>query len=392
MPDGREAITVRVAGSLAEVDAAGWDACAGTESPFVRHAFLSALEDSGSATAETGWAAQHLVIEDEAGGYLAVAPMYLKNHSYGEYVFDWGWAEAYERAGGRYYPKLICAVPCTPTKGPRLMVRPGTSTDQTEHLQATLASAMVQVAERMKVSSVHINFPNEAEWKLMGDVGYLQRQGQQFHWENQGYETFDDFLTQLSSRKRKNIKKERARVKEMPLDIQALRGAEITEAHWHPFYGFYCNTTDRKWGESYLTREFFSLIGERCGDDVVLIYGVAEGTPVCGALNLVGSDTLYGRNWGSAANFKFLHFEVCYYRAIDFAIEHGLSRVEAGAQGPHKIQRGYLPSPTYSAHWIADPGLRDAIARFLDDERQGIEHEMTINTRHSPFRQDNDAN
>jgi len=386
MPDGREAITVKVAASLQEVDEAAWNACAGADNPFVRYGFLSALEDSGSATAETGWACQHLIIEAADGSYLATAPLYVKSHSYGEYVFDWGWADAYERAGGNYYPKLLSGVPFTPVTGPRLMVAPDVPADQVADLRAALAAAMVQVAERHELSSLHVNFTTEAEWRAMGELGFLQREGQQFHWQNQGYGSFDDFLAALASRKRKNIRKERARVAEANLDIRALRGAEITEAHWDAFYRFYRNTSDRKWGSSYLRRSFFSLLGERSGDDVVLIVAEAQGMPVAGALNLVGGDTLYGRNWGCAARFKFLHFEACYYRAIDYAIEHGLQRVEAGAQGPHKIQRGYLPVPTYSAHWIPDPHFRDAVARFLDEERLGMAHERALNAEHSPYR------
>jgi len=386
MPDGREAISVRIAQSFGEIDAEAWDACVGNADPFVRHAFLSALEDSGSATAETGWVGHHLVIEDGDGHHLAQAPLYLKTHSYGEYVFDWGWADAYERAGGEYFPKLLCAVPFTPAAGPRLMTRPGLGDEQARELRAALAAAMVQIADQMKASSVHVNFLPEADWRQLGDMGYLQRQGQQFHWLNDGYESFDDFLATLASRKRKNIRKERARVAEAGLDIRALTGAEITEAHWDAFYRFYRDTSDRKWGSAYLTREFFSLLSERAGDAVVLIYAEMDGLPIAGALNLVGADVLYGRNWGCDANFKFLHFEACYYQAIDYAIAHDLKRVEAGAQGPHKIQRGYLPAPTYSAHWIAHPGLRDAIDRFLADERLGIEHEMKVLSEHSPFR------
>jgi len=386
MPDGREAISVRIADTFADVDAAAWNACAGPDDPFVSHAFLSALEDSGSATADTGWLGHHLIIEDSKARYLACAPLYLKNHSYGEYVFDWGWAEAYERAGGKYFPKLVSAVPFTPASGPRLMTLPGLDAEEAGELRAALAAAMVQIAERLDVSSVHVNFLPEADWRQLGDMGYLQRQGQQFHWLNDGYETFDDFLATLTSRKRKNIRKERARVADAGLDIRALTGAEITEAHWDAFYRFYRNTSDRKWGSAYLTRDFFSLLGERCGDAVVLIYAEMDGLPIAGALNVAGSDVLYGRNWGCDANFKFLHFEACYYQAIDYAIQHGLGSVEAGAQGPHKIQRGYLPTPTYSAHWIADRGLSDAVARFLQDERRGIEHEMAVLTEHSPFR------
>ncbi|MEK9723078.1 MAG: GNAT family N-acetyltransferase [Rhodospirillaceae bacterium] len=387
MPDGREAITVKVAASLDDVDAAAWDACAGNANPFVSHAFLSALEDSGSATAETGWGCQHLIVEDEHGGYLACAPLYVKSHSYGEYVFDWGWADAYERAGGQYFPKLLCGVPFTPVTGPRLMVAPDAG-GRAYELQATLATAMVQIADRLELSSIHINFVTEPAWRTLGEIGFLQRQGQQFHWENDGYESFDDFLASLSSRKRKNIRKERQKVADIGLDIRALRGSEITEKHWDAFYRFYRDTSDRKWGSAYLNRKFFSLLGERCADSVVLIYAEADGLPVAGALNLAGADTLYGRNWGCAARFKFLHFEACYYQAMDYAIANGLRRVEAGAQGPHKIQRGYLPTATFSAHWIADRGFRDAVARFLDDEQRGIQHEMAYNAEHSPFRKD----
>ena len=385
MPDGREAITVRVVTSLEDVDARAWDTCAGEDNPFVSYSFLSALEDSGSATGKTGWACQHLIIEDGDGGYLGVAPIYVKSHSYGEYVFDWGWADAYERAGGQYFPKLLCGVPFTPVTGPRLMVAPN-SVDHENDIRAALCAAMVQIADRLKLSSIHINFSTKPEWDLMGEMSFLLRQGQQFHWENNGYATFDDFLAGLSSRKRKNIRKERAKVTDIGLNIRALTGDEITEGHWDAFYKFYRNTSDRKWGSAYLNRRFFSMLGERCKDSVVLIYAEADGLPVAGALNLAGSDTLFGRNWGCAAQFKFLHFETCYYQAMDYAIAHGLKRVEAGAQGPHKIQRGYLPSATYSAHWIADKSFRDAVEQFLEEERQGVEYEMELIAKHSPFR------
>ena len=387
MPDGREAISVRVVSSLGDVDARAWDACAGRDNPFVSYSFLSALEDSGSATGETGWACQHLIIEDSDGGYLGVAPVYVKSHSYGEYVFDWGWADAYERAGGQYFPKLLCGVPFTPVNGPRLMIAPNAE-DRKKEIRAALCGAMVQIANRLGLSSIHINFPTKPEWDLMGEMNFLLRQGQQFHWENNGYATFDDFLASLSSRKRKNIRKERAKVTNIGLDIRALTRNEITEGHWDAFYEFYRNTSDRKWGSAYLNRRFFSMLGERCKDSVVLIYAEADGLPVAGALNLAGSDTLFGRNWGCAARFKFLHFEACYYQAMDYAIAHGLKRVEAGAQGPHKIQRGYLPSATFSAHWIADDSFRDAVERFLEKERQGVEYEMELNAEHSPFRKE----
>ncbi|HAD87812.1 MAG TPA: GNAT family N-acetyltransferase, partial [Rhodospirillaceae bacterium] len=366
MPDGRDAVAIKVLQSLSEVSPEAWNACAGDANPFVRHEFLSALEDSGSATRETGWLGQHLVIEDASGAVAACAPLYLKNHSYGEYVFDWGWADAYERAGGRYYPKLQCSVPFTPATGPRLLVNKDLPEDERREMGTALIAGMMQLAQNLNVSSLHVTFPTEEEWKRFGDAGYLKRIGQQFHWENKGFETFDDFLAELSSRKRKNIKKERRAVEEADLDIRALSGHEVTADQWDAFFQFYMDTTDKKWGQAYLRRDFFSLLGERMGDAVVLILVEKDGMPVAGALNLKGRDTLYGRNWGCIADYKFLHFEACYYQAIDYAIAHGLKWVEAGAQGPHKVQRGYLPQQTYSAHWIADKGFRDAVSDFLD--------------------------
>jgi predicted N-acyltransferase len=390
MPDGREAYSVRVLTSLADVGAANWDACAGSANPFVSHAFLSALEDSGSATAETGWMARHLVVDDGQGGILAAAPVYLKSHSYGEYVFDWGWADAYERAGGRYYPKLQCAVPFTPVPGPRLLVSAAADPAEVPDLKKALVAAMTQLAEQLGTSSLHVTFPEKAEWELMGAMGLMLRTGQQFHWENRGYSDFDGFLAELQSRKRKQIRKERQEVADLGLRFRALRGAEITEPYARAFYRFYRNTTDRKWGPSYLTPEFLPLLAERLGDKVVLIVAEepdgAGGKPVAGALNLVGADTLYGRNWGSAGHYNFLHFETCFYQAIDFAIREGLQRVEAGAQGPHKIQRGYLPVATYSAHWIADPALARAVERFLIEERDAMEQERRAMAGHSPYR------
>lgn len=386
MPDGRDAVAIKVLKSLSEVSPEAWDACAGTDNPFVRHAFLSALEDSGSATAETGWLGQHLVIEDPAGGIAACAPLYLKNHSYGEYVFDWGWADAYERAGGRYYPKLQCAVPFTPVTGPRLLVNEALPDSQRREMRLALIAGMAQLAQNLGVSSLHVTFPTEAEWEAFGSAGYLQRIGQQFHWENKGFKTFDDFLDELSSRKRKNIKKERRAVHDAGLDIRVLEGTDITEAHWDAFFQFYIDTSDKKWGQAYLTRRFFSLLGARLGRAVVLIVVEKDSRPVAGALNLRGGDTLYGRNWGCVADYKFLHFEACYYQAIDYAIAHGLKWVEAGAQGPHKVQRGYLPRRTFSAHWIADKGFRDAVSGFLKDESKGIEREMSAYGAFSPFK------
>jgi predicted N-acyltransferase len=386
MPDGRDAVAIKVVKSLTEVSPEAWDACAGSGNPFVSHAFLSALEDSGSATADNGWLGQHLVIEDPAGGLAACAPLYLKNHSYGEYVFDWGWADAYERAGGRYYPKLQCAVPFTPVTGPRLLVNAALPEAQRSEMRAALIAGMAQLAQNLGVSSLHVTFPSEGEWEAFGAAGYLKRIGQQFHWENKGFSTFDDFLDELSSRKRKNIKKERRAVQDAGLDIRALEGPDITEAHWDAFFQFYMDTSDKKWGQAYLTRRFFSLLGERLGRAVVLIMVEKDGRPVAGALNLRGGDTLYGRNWGCVADYKFLHFEACYYQAIDYAIAHGLKWVEAGAQGPHKVQRGYLPRRTFSAHWIADKGFRNAVSDFLKDESRGIEREMSAYGTFSPFK------
>jgi uncharacterized protein len=392
MPDGSEALVIKVIPSLKEVSAHDWDACVEDGYPFTSHGFLSALEDSGSADANSGWMAQHLVIEGPnigqtpGGGLLAVAPLYLKNHSYGEYVFDWGWADAYERAGGQYYPKLQCSVPFTPATGSRLMVRRNLPAEQQSELRKHLAAGMVRLAGQLKVSSVHITFPPENEWQELAKLGLLQRTGQQYHWENKGYATFDDFLSDLNSRKRKAIRKERQAVAAKNLTIQALTGPEITERHWDAFFQFYLATSDKKWGQSYLNREFFTLLGENLGDRVILISVEDEGRLVASALNLRSNDTLYGRNWGCVDSHKFLHFEACYYQAIEYAIRHGLKRVEAGAQGPHKIQRGYLPTLTYSAHWIAELGLRDAVEDFLNRERRGVDYEIAELMKQSPFR------
>ena len=391
MPDGREPATVKVLGSLGEVPAAQWDACAGADDPFLSHAFLSALEESGSASARSGWLPRHLVVEDGAGTVIAAAPLYLKSHSYGEYVFDWSWADAYERAGGRYYPKLQSAVPFTPVTGRRLLVRPGTDAETESELKDALIAAMVTLGERLGVSSVHVNFPTEAEWRRLGDHGLLLRTGQQYHWRNRGYESFDDFLASLSSRKRKAIRRERRAVADQGIVLSTLTGDAIAERHWDAFYGFYRDTSERKWGSAYLTRAFFSLIGETMPGNVVLVLAEAGGRTVGGALNLMGGDTLYGRYWGCAEAYRFLHFEACYYRAIDFAIARGLKWVEAGAQGPHKIQRGYMPRRTYSAHWIADAEFRRVIERFLAEERAAVEDEMALLGQHSPFRRTDDG-
>jgi uncharacterized protein len=381
--DGGDAVTVRIVPRLADIPAAEWDACAGAANPFLAHAFLEALEASGSATSETGWLPQHLALEDDDGKLMGAVPLYLKSHSYGEYVFDWGWASAYERAGGRYYPKLQCAVPFTPVTGPRLLLRPDAGSDAA----ATLIAAMLEMARRHKVSSLHITFPTEGEARHLAAAGFLQRMGQQFHWLNDGYKTFDDFLGALNSRKRKQIRRERRDALQGGMEIETLTGRAIRREHWDAFYRFYRATADRKWGDAYLTRGFFDLLGGRMAERVVLIMARKAGRYVAGALNLIGRDALYGRNWGCLGDFPFLHFEACYYRAIDFAIAHGLKRVEAGAQGQHKIQRGYLPVPTYSAHWIRDPGFARAVEDFVRRERLALEYEMgQLENELSPFK------
>jgi len=383
MPDGREPIAVKVLENIDAIAPSEWDACAGTENPFVRHRFLGALEDSGSVGKESGWLPQHLIIEDEAGQLLGAVPMYLKNHSQGEYVFDWGWADAYERAGGRYYPKLQVSIPFSPVTGPRLLVRPG---DIAETIRSALVAGLIEVAKQYGVSSLHVTFAEEPDADFLESSGFLIRHGHQFHWKNAGYETFDDFLGNLSSRKRKNIRKERRKVAESGIRMQTLNGADIKPEHWDEFHRFYVNTYDRKWGYPYLTRDFFAMLSEEMADQVALVRADIDDLAIAGALNFVGADALYGRNWGCAGRYKFLHFEACYYRAIDFAIERGLTTVEAGTQGPHKIQRGYLPQRTYSAHWIRDQGFRDAVADYLDRERRAEAGESDALSELSPFR------
>ena len=383
MPDGGEAISVQVLGSIAEAPAVAWDACAGAHNPFVSHAFLSALEASGSAVPERGWQPRHLVVPDRDGGYLGAVPLYLKSHSYGEYVFDWGWADAYERAGGSYYPKLQACAPFTPVTGPRLLVRPGAEADS---VAAALIAAMEELARRTGVSSLHVTFCSDADWARLGAAGFLQRTGRQFHWQNRGYGSFDDFLGSLASRKRKAIRKERRKVAESGITLRALRGEAIEPGHWDTFHRFYLATTESKWGNPYLTRDFFHRLGATLPERVVLVVAEDRGELVAGALNLLGTDVLYGRNWGALGHTRFLHFEACYYQAIEFAIAHGLSRVEAGAQGEHKIQRGYLPVPTYSAHWIADPAFREAVERFLEQERLEVDYEISALAEYAPFK------
>lgn len=384
MPGGPPSLTLTLHGSIAEIGQADWDLCAGTDNPFIGYAFLSALEDSGSTGKRTGWLPQHLALRGAGGALLGVVPCYAKSHSYGEYVFDHGWADALERAGGQYYPKLQAAVPFSPVPGPRLLLRPEAGVPP-----ALLGQCLVQACSELAFSSVHVTFCTEAEAAALAGAGWLHRLGMQFHWRNESYGSFEDFLEAMASRKRKSIRRERRDAQASGLVFHTLTGSEITKRHWDAFFRFYTATVDRKWGSAYLTRRFFTLLGERLGERVVLMMAEdpARGTLVAGALNLAGTDTLYGRNWGCIGDWPFLHFELCYYRAIDYAIARGLARVEAGAQGQHKIQRGYLPQATHSAHWVAHTGLRRAVAHFLDSERPAIREEMAALATLSPFKE-----
>lgn len=353
--------------------------------PFVSHAFLSALEESGSACAETGWLPQHLVLEDEEGRVIGVCPAYLKSHSQGEYVFDHGWAEAYQRAGGRYYPKLQVSVPFTPATGPRLMASPDAPG---EAVRAALAGGLVTLANMRRVSSVHATFLTEADATALEDQNFLPRTDQQFHWHNRGYGDYEAFLGELASRKRKAIRRERREALEAGVTIHWLTGADLTEEVWDAFFAFYLETGSRKWGRPYLTRAFYALIGERMADQILLVMAKRAGRWIAGAINLIGPDTLYGRHWGAIEHHPFLHFEVCYHQAIEFAISRGLGTVEAGAQGEHKLARGYLPVTTRSAHYIADPGLRAAVANYLASERRYMAELGTELADAGPFRHD----
>ncbi|MFN5081640.1 MAG: GNAT family N-acetyltransferase [Brevundimonas sp.] len=361
-----------------------WNALAGpTGDPFVRYEFLHACEASRSAVRHTGWTAQHLTLSDGNGRLLGAMPLYLKWHSQGEYVFDQAWADAYMRAGGRYYPKLLSAVPFTPVTGPRLLVAPG---GDGQLVRSALIQGALQLAGSLHVSSLHVTFPTETDWQALGAHDLLLRQDQQFHWENRGYGSFDDFLAALSSSRRKTIRRER-REAQTGLDVRVLSGSDLTEAVWDSFFAFYMDTGDRKWGRPYLTRPFFSQIGETMAERIALMMAYRDGRPIAGALNLIGDEALYGRQWGCIEDVPFLHFELCYYQAIDFAIARGLKRVEAGAQGEHKIARGYLPTRVRSAHWIADPALRSPVARYLGQERPAVEAEMAaLAAEYSPYR------
>ena len=369
----------------ADIAAADWDACANPPGapwhPFVAHAFFCACEESGSAADATGWQARHIALET-SGELAALLPLYVKSHSQGEYVFDHGWAEAFLRAGGDYYPKLLCAVPFTPVAGPRFFIRAGENRAQRRR---QLLAAAVELAEQLDCSSLHLNFLGEADWQACGEAGLLQRTDQQFYWHNENYESFDAFLAALSSRKRKNIRKERQQQKGFA--IAQLTGDAIRPEHWDAFFAFYQDTGARKWGRPYLTRAFFDHIGKHMRDRLLLVLASDQGAPIAGALHFIGDDALYGRYWGCLESHAFLHFELCYYQAMDYAIAHGLKRVEAGAQGPHKLLRGYLPSATYSAHHIRHAGLRRAVADYLNLERRDVQNHITALRRCSPFRQ-----
>jgi predicted N-acyltransferase len=378
---------IEAAGRIADIPAADWDACAqppgAAMNPFVTHAFLKALEDSGSVGPGTGWAPAHLVLKRTGGGIAAVMPCYLKSHSYGEYVFDHAWAAAYRAAGGLYYPKLQTAVPFTPVTGPRLLIRDGIETGLAARL---LTGAAVELARVNHASSWHVTFAPRDEWETLGELGLLQRNDTQYHWQNEGYATFDDFLAALASRKRKTVRKERAQARESGIEIEWVTGRDITESHWDAFFDFYLDTGSRKWGSPYLNRAFFSLAGAAMSESILLVMCKRGGRYIAGALNFIGSDRLYGRYWGCIETHPFLHFEACYYQAIDYAIAHRLAYVEAGAQGEHKLARGYVPETTYSLHWFADPGLAQAVSRFLDQERRAVGREQALLAEMTPFR------
>jgi predicted N-acyltransferase len=374
MADRETEIIAKIASGVSGLNGHAWDGL-GAGDPFLSHAFLSSLEDSGSVGPGTGWTPAPILVEDDADHLIAAAPAYLKTHSQGEYVFDHGWAEAWQRAGGQYYPKLQVAVPFTPVPGPRLL---GSRPQQ-------LLAAIETVTRQNDISSAHITFIDEAGARECERRDWLIRHGVQYHWFNRGYSSFDDFLASLTSRKRKALRKERAAALG-GLDVRILRGADIGPLEWDAMWAFYQDTGSRKWGRPYLTREFFDLIGERMGDQVVMFLACRGGMPIAGALNFVGCDTLFGRYWGCTEEVPFLHFELCYYQAVDWAIEHGLNCVQAGAQGEHKVARGYEPVITRSAHFIPNNSFRNAVAQFLEAEREGVAAEIEWIGRDLPYR------
>ncbi|GAA6181668.1 GNAT family N-acetyltransferase [Shimia sp. NS0008-38b] len=380
--DGSQ-ITVEVHTSLKELSEEDWDACAAGQSanPFITFRFLHALEKSGSIGVGTGWHPRYMAVKSDQM-LVAVAPVYIKEHSQGEYVFDHNWAHAYEQAGGRYYPKMQVAVPFTPVTGERFLARPGWEATA----QSALTQAMVQVASDNELSSVHITFCSEKEAEVGKALGLLHRTSQQFHWLNDGYHNFDEFLSKLSSRKRKNIRKERAKARAFGGEIRTFTGPEILPEHWDAMWTFYQDTGARKWGTPYLTRAFFDALHETMRSDVLLVFAISDGRPIAGALNFIGAEALFGRYWGCVEDHPCLHFELCYYQAMDWAIEHGIASVEAGAQGEHKLARGYLPVPTHSLHWLRDSGFLEAVRSYLEAERKAVSDDIEILTAWGPFK------
>ncbi|KRE13491.1 hypothetical protein ASE63_18665 [Bosea sp. Root381] len=406
--DGRGDLRVRVATSLKTIPAGAWNACANpgafgalldapgpaaaaaqpgldSDNPFVSHEFLRVLEESGCIGGRTGWSPAYLLVEDAAGALLAAAPSFLKSHSQGEYVFDHGWADAYERAGGRYYPKLQVAAPFTPATGPRLLVADGPRADEA---RVGLIAGLEALREQTQASSVHVTFAQEPDVAALREAGYLERHDLQFHWLNEGFGSYGDFLATLASRKRKALKRERREALSVGITVEVLSGSDLTEDVWDDFHAFYQDTGARKWGRPYLNRAFFSAVGAAMGERIVLVMARRAGRYIAGAINFRGANTLYGRNWGCIEDHPFLHFELCYHQAIDYAIAHGLTRVEAGAQGEHKVARGYRPVVTRSLHDLADSGLRRAVANYLGEERQHIEQAREALMAESPFRKD----
>ncbi|WP_223479316.1 GNAT family N-acetyltransferase [Oricola indica] len=389
-----DSFVIRVRDRFAEISEAAWSRLSGTApgegsapyNPFISHAFLGALEDSGSATAQTGWLGQHLALEDADGTLIAALPCYLKSHSQGEYVFDHAWADAYRRAGGEYYPKLQSSVPFTPATGPRLLV--SDAIDAPSARQA-LAQGLMALTNRLGVSSAHVTFATETDIQALETAGYLHRTDQQFHFHNAGYADFDAFLETLSSRKRKNIRKERATALENGITVEWLTGSDITESAMDAFFAFYSDTGSRKWGRPYLNRTFYSLIAERMPDDILLVMAKRNGRYVAGAINFIGGNTLFGRHWGCIEHHACLHFEICYYQAIEYAIANKLEFVEAGAQGEHKLARGYMPVITHSAHYLPHEGFRNAVADYLEHEREDVAQFSRVLSEHSPFKKEN---
>ena len=381
--DGEQNYSAEVIANITDIDACDWDRLAGDDNPFVSHAFLRALEVSGCASAAAGWQAQHILIYENTGGPpIGAMPLYLKSHSYGEYVFDHGWANAYERAGKQYYPKMQSCVPFTPATGPRFLTGKRKDSDQ---IIALLLNAAQQITTSRNASSLHITFMDEQSCKKAVDCGMLERNDIQYHWQNRDYNSFDDFLGSLTSRKRKQIKKERKLALESDIEIRWLTGADASEDDWDRFYEFYVDTGSRKWGTPYLNRDFFSIISEEMPDKIVLMMACRDNIAIAGALNFIGSDVIYGRHWGCSEDVKYLHFELCYYQAIDYAIQHDLKYVEAGAQGQHKIARGYSPTKTYSSHWLSDPEFQQAVSHYLEDERLQIKLEISALNLHTPY-------